>query len=152
MTREEFVQLNRPSELIRVAVADARSLDRKKYFPDSVKFHESPYGENCHVCLAGAVIARTLNADMHRSYRPGYYEYDIGCRLLAIDALRVGNLKEAVFNLGWHKRTGFDKSAILSTQNRLQRPVACNFLGWADMDKHLDSMEEYAGALEAEGY
>ena len=61
MTKEEFAKIRKPSELIRVAVSDARKLDRRKYFPNASFFHNPTYKyhlfwlwggvlQNCEVC------------------------------------------------------------------------------------------------------
>lgn len=48
------------SDLIDLAVADARRLDRTTYTPDSSVWHEPADDDCCMICLAGSVIAETL--------------------------------------------------------------------------------------------
>ena len=67
MTSQAIPPPAKLSDLILLAIKDARALDRSIYWPDYGVWHEievvanpvEPYVE-CHVCLAGAVIAETL--------------------------------------------------------------------------------------------
>lgn len=52
------------STLLLLAVEDALACQRQrsKYVLDMTSYHD-PMGGKCHVCLAGAVMARSLRAD-----------------------------------------------------------------------------------------
>ena len=51
------------SDLIGLAVADARTLDRETYIPECWSWHTPVRNNKCRVCLAGAVIAGTLRVN-----------------------------------------------------------------------------------------
>ena len=156
MTKKEFAQLNRPSELIRVAVTDARSLDRSKYSPNAVKYHSPSEKYGCCICDAGAVMAGTLNASFMDIKTPYRYPREIQRRLSAINQLRIGNLAGAllVLNVGRSLRylnSLRDDGKRVSSEISF-KPSDAWFSDWKGMDRHLDSMEKYADLLEAEGY
>ena len=49
------------SDLIELAIADTRKLDRHDYTPTWMTWHRpNPADDKCMICLAGAVIAGTL--------------------------------------------------------------------------------------------
>ena len=51
---------DKPSELIRLALADLRKCEADpRYLIDMAQWHRPVTSELCHVCLAGAVMART---------------------------------------------------------------------------------------------
>ena len=158
MKRQEFVQIDRPSQLIRVAVEDARKLDRGTYHPHAHLFHSPSFERafdkkstfvECNVCLAGAVIAKTLRTRRWTNKGPSAYSWEIYDRLKAIDDLRTGDLYSACCRL-WNNNFDMDKAMRLHEE--IERPVHCDFLGWKQMDAHLESLERYADKLESEGY
>jgi hypothetical protein len=94
---------NKPSELLRLALADLRKVERdERYEVDMWAWHAPDESDNrCHVCLAGAVIAGTLGARPDQDLMPGGRGLDreTGLRLEALDALRCGDVTGAVFLL-----------------------------------------------------
>jgi hypothetical protein len=84
------------SDLLEVAINDAQTAARRK----DVRFHMGTWlyrdGEICQMCLAGAVMARTLGAGYHACSSPtavGYFAG--GSKLFAIDEMRRGNFSYA---------------------------------------------------------
>ena len=133
------------SVAIRLAVGDARSLDRLLYVPEHHQWHNPGYGNGlCRVCDAGAVIAGTLGVDPSErvSYEAGGDRWRN--TLLSLDAVRVGDFRTAV-NL-------FDGPGDLIAEDPHRPSVKCGlFLGWAQFDEHLESLEEVASWLEERG-
>jgi hypothetical protein len=61
----------KPSALIRLALADLRKVEQDpQYEVDMEKWHH-PGAQTCMVCLAGAVIAKSLAADPNTGSSPG---------------------------------------------------------------------------------
>lgn len=160
MTKQEFAQLNKPSQLIRVAVKDARKLDREIYKPHANLFHSPVFGDGnsafqrkkfkeCYVCDAGAVIAGTLGAGKKSDKFPSKYSDAICKRLRAIDNLRTGDLYSACRHL-WGGN--FDTMQVRELEAKLGMPDWFSFIGWDEMDEHLESLESYADDLEKAGY
>ena len=91
----------KPSELIRVALADLRECEADdRYRVDMWDLHSSRKGQRgqmvCHVCLAGAVLAQTLGAPRNRSISGrdlARYRSSVQDRLRALDYFRRGEIK-----------------------------------------------------------
>lgn len=99
---------NKPSKLIRVAVADLRQVERmKSYEVDMRVFHsggeKGPNGNPCAVCFAGSVIARTLKAPMENHASPIDFNAETRSKLHALDTLRGGDITSYLYT-GFHKR------------------------------------------------
>ena len=103
---QPITDVERLSELVKLAVDEARKLDPDAYFPNAAKWHE-PMGESegngvrCHVCLGGAVIAGRGLADDFEDVTPGMVAAKesrgdmtrndaIYNRLVALDSVRQG--------------------------------------------------------------
>ena len=95
------------SSLIRLAIDDARKLNRNVYAPLYSAWHapddtQSP--QVCNICLAGAVIAGTLQAPPH-AYVAWLEKAEIDDRewanaLIAVNYARMGRWKLARIKLG----------------------------------------------------
>ena len=94
---------DKPSELIRVALADLRKVERsKKYVVYMGVYHEPDRGRGgkCFVCLAGAVMAKSLSAARDRPLFPEDFPKPVKHKLIAIDSLRIGHIRESMDYLG----------------------------------------------------
>ena len=138
------------SELIMVAVADAKKLDRSKYYPYFKTYHDktgiAPDGL-CEICDAGAVIAGTLNGDTGLTLAPSsFMSDDVARKLYALDAARDGDYDGALFTL--EKHTKDTSEAVRHV------PVSpySQYEGWEEFDKHLDIMKGVAKQLKELGY
>lgn len=85
------------SELILVGVRDMEALDPARYEPRFGVWHEPAMSSDaCYVCLAGAVMAGTLGADIDRNYNAEDYDL-LTCRqLYALDHARTGSYYRAL--------------------------------------------------------
>ena len=144
------------SDLIRLAVADARRLDPNDYTPQADVWHEpDPHTPHaCMICLAGAVIAATL--DCPRSTRieigrtpsttPGtttITDEPWQHALWALDNARKGDWTGALYTLG-------PIDEIKQLKDRLESipgPEHPQFRNWAEFNAHLDSLADRAGQL-----
>lgn len=87
----------KPSDLIKLALADIDGLDKSVYEIKMDSWHQQADGKCC-VCLAGAVIANTLKRPHWQDIfalsselcDPTYYKWFES--LLALDRFRTGNL------------------------------------------------------------
>jgi len=78
------------SALIRLALTDLRAVERlPQYKVDMEAWHEPRRGR-CRVCLAGAVMARTLNVPADQIRYPFDFPHDIEVQLAALNKFRVG--------------------------------------------------------------
>lgn len=84
-------------QLLELAINDAEALQNDpRYKLDMGAWHDGIHPRNvdnaCHVCMAGAVMARQLNATITDNVTPGCYDADINNKLAAINHLRRGNV------------------------------------------------------------
>lgn len=101
-TQKETLLPDKPSELIRVALADLAKVERsKKYRVEMGTWHE-PVDGVCEVCLAGAVMAKTLKSYPNETlWADTDFDDDTKNKLLALDFLRQGEVVEALEQLGF---------------------------------------------------
>lgn len=82
---------DKASELLRLAVADSRAVSKLKSRTLDMNVYHTPLpGRKCAVCMAGAVMDRTLRADPKRFLMPGAFEPDTEEKLRRINCLRRG--------------------------------------------------------------
>ena len=138
---------NTLSELIMVAVTDARKLDRDLYSPCSRLFHFFTTQRWCLVCDAGAVMAGTLGRDRQEDSCPSQYSRSVEAKLNALDAARQGHYYAALRIIGL-SGSGIDEEALESIGDSPHQ----SYKTWEEFDKHLNHMEGVARQLEALGY
>jgi len=88
------------AELLKVAVADLEMINKNpKYILDVDLWHhpiDSKKGDVCAVCIAGAVLAGTLEVNNHKCMDPYSFESKTCKLLLALDHLRTDYPDEAI--------------------------------------------------------
>ena len=140
---------NTLSELIRVAVADARKLDHHIYSPNWLEFHRGYKIEGryiCQICDAGAVIAGTLQAGHFVGDRaPVNYPETVHRKLNALDEARKG-----YYNCALHIM-GIDCDDSESVSNIATSPYR-QYSSWEHFDLHMYHMALVADQLEELGY
>ena len=89
-----------PRELIHLAIDDLEKTEGDGRYTIGMHSWHTPVKDNCRVCLAGAVMAQTLNADPGHLHYPCDYqnEHDttISYRLEALDEFRRGDISLAL--------------------------------------------------------
>lgn len=131
---------DKPSDLIKVALVDLKSIRRsQKYIVNMQRWHE-PIGDACHVCLAGAVMARSLGANPHGDLTPGDYGGMISKKLDALDDFRSGAVSVGFdsLGLGYEHGEAFDRFVPGFNRN--------------DPRPFYKAMEKLADDLRAAGY
>ena len=153
-------------ELLALAIADAEKLDRRKYRPDSSKWHApdsklecsgDPISSGfCEVCLAGAVIAGTLKCDPVDNMYPSQYDEE-GYRekLTALDAMRTGSFILA-YDFFYEKDAS--KEVMSEKLSNGLVDLECkelvtdrDFRGWDKLASHLESMKKVVPELKRLG-
>ena len=143
------------SDLLELAITDARKLDLEKYIPASNCFHEpvrmshEPDSEmKCQVCLAGAVMAGTLGADVGDELTPRDYEDDTYRKLSALDSIRLGNWDSAGREL-LLTSDDMEKIEKLEEREELFEPVGSYFSSFRHLKHHLTDLDECVEVLRA---
>ena len=127
-----------PSLLLRVAIMDARTLNRTMYSPQWARYHEPNRGGGpCWVCFAGAAMAGSLGVAHDKHVRPE----DLGAnkdQLRALDSMRDGEWREAFAQLGIPPDLvphGLSRGSSRGS-HRL-------FHSWGEFDRHLAWQEAH---------
>jgi len=88
----------KPSALVKLALSDLNRVERSKgYTVDMKRFHSG--GRTCRVCFAGAVMAKSLGLAKNETWLPGDFDREVRSALWALDALRSGEVGEALEEL-----------------------------------------------------
>lgn len=90
---------DKPSELIRVALADIRLVEEDdRYVMDMDDWHSlRPHNTyKCHVCVAGAVMAKSLKAKRLEYVSPKNYSPSVRKKLVALDNFRSGHINNGL--------------------------------------------------------
>ena len=134
--------------LLRVAIDDARNLDRIKYQPEYSRWHEPLGTDRCAVCLAGAVIAGSMGLSPSVFCDPLEFERPVYRKLQALNEMRTG-----YFCLAWRvlHEVGFQPvpEAVIEAFDSVPTPNAADFVDWDEFDIHLESLEAIIPALRA---
>ena len=137
------------SELIDVAIQDAKKLDRDKYTPSYIYYYmpDNRDDKRCYVCDAGSVMVGTLLVNTDMQVDPSEFDVSTERKLEALDHARRGAYSMAVEQLGFcltiRQAQALDK---------IQRSPWMEYRTWEDFDKHLSHMKRVAGQLRAMGY
>ena len=86
------------SDLAELALADLNWAKRQpNYRVNMTTWHRTtPANKLCYVCLAGAVMAHTLEIPQHHDVMPADFPPNVGSKLLALDYLRKGLITDAL--------------------------------------------------------
>ena len=136
------------SELIRLAIADARSLDREKYAPNADVWHRPLPDGRCQVCVSGAAMAVSLGTKPDQLVRnvdnlpPGWDR-----AALALNYAREGLWVTAVNTLQNRLVSGETRTALMA----MTQTQHGWFRSWNRFTKHLEELSEAADTLELYG-
>jgi hypothetical protein len=97
------------SELLQIALNDLNTIKSDDTYVVDFKSYHTPDDRKCRVCLAGCVIAITLNMDKSRDAHPSGYDRDTAHKLEFISAVALQNLG---FAAKWYFKTGLSHEEI----------------------------------------
>ena len=87
--------------LLELAMEDyEKVLQDDRYEVKMAAWHAPIEEGKCEVCLAGAVMSKTLRVDIDNFAYPNSFIDTIERKLLAINALRTGDIAEAGYQIG----------------------------------------------------
>lgn len=102
-TRIECMLPDKPSELIRLALADLEKIEADpRYEVDMSTWHKPEFTFDgqmrsvCAVCFAGAVMAKTCNIPLEELIQPEQFEEDQMNKFAALDAFRSGRIESGL--------------------------------------------------------
>ena len=130
------------SGLLTSAINDARQLDRSRYLPSARQWHVHQENQ-CQVCLSGAVMAASLEADPLIELVPSDFPHNAMHKLYALNRIRCGNWIDA-----WVFLHGSPPSLLIRNRlSDLPSPRFSHFDGWDQFDAHLLSLELFVPQL-----
>ena len=103
---------DKPSALIRLALTDLRKVEKQPdIYAVNMYFWHRSYDDpvfkdgraQCSVCLAGAVMAKSLNVSPDCNVRPESFEASTYQKLMALDCFRKGDLRDGLMQLSLHR-------------------------------------------------
>lgn len=87
-----------PSALIRLAIADLEAVEKDSRYVVCMNDWHIPDPMGCHVCLAGAVMAKTIGAPIDEFAFPNLAD-NCTSQLVALNDFREGNLESGLDEL-----------------------------------------------------
>ena len=125
------------SDLLEAAIIDARSLDPRIYQPNYIALHDAAVSVQCQVCLAGSLIAGTLEATPDQSFTPDHFDSNVRGNLESLNYMRQGHWLFAFYEFYRH----WPRTSIENRLRKLPKPNNANFRCWNTFHSHLDSLE-----------
>ena len=125
------------SDLLEAAIIDARSLDPRIYQPNYIALHDAAVSVQCQVCLAGSMIAGTLEATPDQSFTPDHFDSNVRGNLESLNYMRQGHWLFAFYEFYRH----WPRTSIENRLRKLPKPNNANFRCWNSFHSHLDSLE-----------
>ena len=124
--------------LLKVAIIDARKLDRSIYLPYHNDWHDADSSAiYCEICLAGSVIAGSLKIAPSLTVSSLSFDKRTEDLLDALDNMRMGLWSKA-FDLIYNR---IPPLHVLDYLRALPEPARSTFEGWEDFNVHLSSLE-----------
>lgn len=154
---------NKPSALIRLAIADLTAAEKsKKYainmwdwhiargdFDEAVDGnHKKVLGTACAVCFAGSVMALTLKASPAKNKEPEEFDLATTSKLYALNCFRIGNIHEGFQEMGLDLPTQAD-----DWKRVVNIPETVGIVDYeSDPPQFKKDMRELAAKLERAGF
>jgi len=94
-----------PSRLIRQALFDISDCERDRRYrvEDVNEFWDRDWhtlrNKTCMVCMAGAVMAKSLLASWGETYKPNDFDHDTEKKLMALNEFRLGGIHTALVRI-----------------------------------------------------
>jgi len=118
MAKLPEIVFKKPSKLIRLALNDLAKVERSKSYSIYMGAWHTPIGPNCAVCLAGAVMAKTLETPISNEVGPLSFDVRTRYALEAIDDFRCGSVADGLETLGLDDAGVLDRPITPYSRNR----------------------------------
>ena len=142
------------SDLIELAIRDARALNRETYVPNHCVWHSPAPNNQCKVCLAGAVIAQTLERRPEAKVTAASAESALNDGSEPVESTAWRNALHAIDDARegdwWGALDALNINVDQTTAEKLEKvsaPEECHFNSWTEFARHLDSISECAQEL-----
>lgn len=127
-----------PSELIRLALSDLQKCEADPaYYINMGLWHKPTSGGNaCMVCLAGAVMAKSLNMPKNEELFPNIFDHTTDCKLNALNDFRLGCVKDGLNSMYIENDLGDELDRHITPYEEDKEKF------FSDMTKLADDLEE----------
>lgn len=101
MNRQQEFETALPSRLIELALEDLSFIETNEKYIINMDHWHVPLnnGQNCSVCLAGCVMARTFGVSEKVQLIPGEFKTEVEDRLAALDLFRRGWINDGLMEM-----------------------------------------------------
>ena len=106
-----------PSELLELAMKDLATVERRPLYRVDMRTFHSPERGLCSVCMAGAVMTRFLHHKDLCTSPVGMFDEVTAMKLMALDMMRVGNVRAAVRTMGLSAKSSLVNRNVVSYEN-----------------------------------
>ena len=147
----QLTEITKMSELLELAINDCKKLELSTYYPNHDVWHtharnlvNEDSDKGCHVCLAGAVIAKTLKYEPSANVDPINFKDDVEMYFItALDHIKEGNWGEALslFCMGLRKDLPYSKWEQLDA-HMSKISLKSDFEGWKEFRRFLRDLEK----------
>lgn len=90
-------------QLLQLALDDLKKVENDDKYSICMDLWHFPIDGVCEVCLAGAVMAKTLEADTMSQFHPSQFGSKLSCKLKALNFLRIGQMGLALTEMGYQE-------------------------------------------------
>lgn len=108
---------DKPSALIRLALRDLAKVERSKNYRVHMSTWHDGTGGVCAVCLAGAVMAKSLNCNRAEYLLPSNLPYPLNSKLGALNFFRIGQIEEGLAVMQVFRKVFFPNRYIVRYQD-----------------------------------
>ena len=110
-----------PSAILRIALEDLEKVSKDSlYIVNPHEWHQPQPGINpCHVCLAGAVMAKTLKVPPSETRAPLDYDLNLRAKLKFIDSVRIQDVYEGLLGLRTENIIQIEQKERFAIQKRV---------------------------------
>lgn len=91
---------DKPSDLIDLGIDDLEKAERSALHIVNMGVWHEAYSDGCYVCLAGSVMAFSLNGNPKQTLYPQCYSHDMQMKLSALNLFKNGRWEVGVYHMG----------------------------------------------------
>lgn len=127
---------DKPSDLIRLAMLDLAKVEADPFYKvDMSDWHNGGRRNHpvCHVCLAGAVMARSLKTPFEADITPAHFDGDIPDKLAALDEFRQGEIAYGLSSMRLEKPDGLHGYMDVPSYERSPEKFRISMIVMADI-------------------
>lgn len=112
---------DKPSDLIELALSDLEKVEKNPRYEINMSTWHTPDRGKCSVCLAGAVIAGTLEQSIRYDLSPQSFDENTRRKLVALDHFRLGYIGDGLQEMCVERPLTLENFAAVAPYYRFDR-------------------------------